>query len=150
MGSVFAGGQTAQPSSIPTWLKPRSLREVPAGLPLIGRDVSIRPFAALSSTSSVMYHPYWFQLLHVSGGVIAIPLLPASASLNSRLSRLSARSSIACAPLLQGFGSLLLRGWQHPPGRALDSSRTGVDHNVSRHGRRRILIFIGCALWPVR
>ena len=82
----FDAGQVAQPSSIPTcrgrthvslgrppagevirtaersgrertWLKPRSSSEDPAGLPLIGREVSIRPLAALSRTSSVMYQP---------------------------------------------------------------------------------------------
>ena len=50
-GGPLAGGQAAHPSSIPTWLKPKSFREVPAGFPLIGRDVSMRPSAAASSTS---------------------------------------------------------------------------------------------------
>ena len=72
-GPPVHGGQAAHPSSMPTSPKPRSLRLLPAGMPLIGREPLTRPRVACSSTASVMYQPIWFQLRHVSGGVIAMP-----------------------------------------------------------------------------
>ena len=52
---------TLRTSSIPTLLYPRSFKEVPFGIPLIGCEVSANPLAAARITSSVMYQPYWFH-----------------------------------------------------------------------------------------